>query len=83
MWGLVSALPTSLFWIAVGVLALSEFFREKISSEITFGNWAVIIIPITASLFISFYTGIIKLSSKYEFITVNLHKISKPFYLYR
>ena len=57
IWGLVSALPASLFWVAIGVLALSQFFTENKAFEITFGNWAVIVILVAASLVIGFYTG--------------------------
>lgn len=57
IWGLVSALPASLFWVAIGVFALSQFFAENKAFEITFGNWAVIVILVAASLVIGFYTG--------------------------
>ena len=57
IWGLVSALPTSFFWMAIGALALSQVFAENIAFEISFGNWAVIVILVSVSLIIGFYTG--------------------------
>jgi len=57
IWGLVSSLPTSLYWMAVGALALSQVFAENETFEITFDNWTVIVILVTASLIIGFYTG--------------------------
>ena len=46
LWGLLSALPASLFWTVTGVFALSQIFAENEGFEITFGNSAVIIILI-------------------------------------
>ena len=66
LWGLLSALPTSLFWVTVGVLVLYRVLEKKISFEITFGTWAVIIILIIASLVVGFYTGIMGQSVRLE-----------------
>jgi hypothetical protein len=56
-WGMMSAIPTSLFWLVVGVFALSQFFNENNSLEITIVNWAVIVILVVANLVIGYYAG--------------------------
>ena len=57
LWGMMSALPASLFWLAIGAIALSQFFKENNFFEITIGNWTVIVILVAANLAIGFYAG--------------------------
>lgn len=57
VWGLVSTLPTSLFWIIVGAMALSRSFGSNVVYQITLIHWVVILVLLIASPIIGFYFG--------------------------
>ena len=43
--------------MAIGVFVVSHLFSENKGFEITFGNWAVIVILIITSIIVGYYTG--------------------------
>jgi hypothetical protein len=57
MWGLVSALPTSLFWLFIGCFVLVKISSGDNLIQVTFGNWVVVFILALLSPIVGYYSG--------------------------
>ena len=57
IWGLISTVPTSLLWIVIGGILLTQVIGSDHSLQATLGYWVVILILSAGSPMIGFYCG--------------------------